>query len=297
MDAFFAEELGLLATLAAEAAVALENARLYEELTRSQEIIRRADRLSALGTLAAGIAHEIRNPLVSIQTFFQLAPDRLNDQEFLTEFLHLTSGEVKRITDLISDLLTFARSPTPSMADVDLNDLIAGVVRLLEPQLRKGPIAVIRDLAADLPPTRADRDQLKQVFLNILLNAIQAIDGEGRITISSREVMHKSQPYCQMQIGDSGGGLAVHRLGLASAVASPRRHSKPGRLAGATRGRDETRHGDAGTGAVGTAAALASLRGGAVVCSRACTVGRAALCTRSWRSCRSTRWARSSTAS
>jgi signal transduction histidine kinase len=212
LDPFFAEELELLGTLAAEAGVALENAQLSEELRRSREIIRRADRLSALGTLAAGIAHEIRNPLVSIQTFFQLAPDRLHDQEFLTEFLRLTSGEVKRITDLISDLLAFARSPSPSMAEVDLNDLIEGVVRLVEPQVRSGQITIRKSLAADLPSTRADRDQLKQVFLNVLLNAMQAMEGGGEITIATTRVTHNGDSYCQVAIADSGAGIPPESL-------------------------------------------------------------------------------------
>jgi signal transduction histidine kinase len=209
---YFATELDLLTTLAAEAAVAMDNARLHQELTRSQEIIRRADRLSALGTLAAGIAHEIRNPLVSIQTFFQLAPHRLQDQEFLTEFLRLTSSEVKRITDLISDLLSFARSPTPSMSKVDLNELLEGVVRLLEPQLRTEQITVEKDLDARLQPVNADRDQLKQVFLNIILNAAQAIDGKGTIRISSRAAAHKGESFCQIEIADSGAGIPADLL-------------------------------------------------------------------------------------
>lgn len=206
LDAFSAEDLDLLGTLSAEAAVALENAKLSEELRRSKEIIRRADRLSALGTLAAGIAHEIRNPLVSIQTFFQLAPQRLNDQEFLTEFLRLTSGEVRRITDLISDLLSFARSPSPSIADVDLNELLEGVVRLLDPQLRTGQITVTQTFGL-VPNTRADRDQLKQVFLNILLNAIQAMDAGGEIRVSTSRVICGGDEYCQVAISDSGRGI------------------------------------------------------------------------------------------
>jgi signal transduction histidine kinase len=207
METFSAEDLDLLATLAAQAAIALENAQLYDELRRSQEIIRRADRLSALGTLAAGIAHEINNPLVAIQTFFQLAPQRLNEHEFFNEFLTLTSEEVKRITRLISELLSFARSPTPSTSDVDLNDLLDGVIRLFEPQLRKGQITVQRDLARDLPVTRGDHDQLKQVFLNILLNAAQAIDGSGTITIATREVTHNGTRFCQVAMSDTGCGI------------------------------------------------------------------------------------------
>lgn len=205
---FYVEELAMLSTVAAEASVAIENARLHEELKRSQDIIRRADRLSALGTLAAGIAHEIRNPLVSIQTFFQLAPQRLHDQEFLTEFLSLTSNEVKRITDLITELLSFARSPVPTTTDVDLNSLVDGVARLIEPQLRKGQIDVVREFAVALPSSRGDRDQLKQVVLNLLLNAVQAMEGGGTIRLTTRAVALRGVRYCQIQIADSGPGIA-----------------------------------------------------------------------------------------
>jgi signal transduction histidine kinase len=211
-DAFVADELDLLGTLAAEASVALENARLYEELTRSQEIIRRADRLSALGTLAAGIAHEIRNPLVSIQTFFQLAPQRLDDQEFLTEFLHLTSTEVKRITDLISDLLSFAKSPTTTTRDVNLNEVLDSVIRLLEPQIRQSRVALRRDLSDDVPPASGDRDQLKQVFLNVALNAIESMPDGGEISFTSRIAHHNGEQFCQVAIRDSGPGIPSHLL-------------------------------------------------------------------------------------
>jgi signal transduction histidine kinase len=212
VDPFFSEDLELLETLASQAAIALENTQLYDELKRSQEIIRRADRLSALGTLAAGIAHEINNPLVSIQTFFQLAPERLSDQEFLTEFLALTSSEVKRITDLISDLLSFARSPSASTAEVELNEMIEGVVRLLDPQLRKACIGVKRTLASDLPCTYGDPDQLKQVFLNVILNACQAMGNGGELTIGSREVIHNGEKFCQVSITDTGTGIPEELL-------------------------------------------------------------------------------------
>jgi signal transduction histidine kinase len=212
VDPYFAEDLELLETLASQAAIALENTQLYDELKRSQEIIRRADRLSALGTLAAGIAHEINNPLVSIQTFFQLAPERLNDQEFLTEFLALTSSEVKRITDLISDLLSFARSPSASTVEVELNEILEEVIRLLDPQLRKACIRVQRSVAPDLPFTHGDPDQLKQVFLNVILNAVQAMENGGELKIASRQVVHNGERYCQISVADTGVGIPEELL-------------------------------------------------------------------------------------
>jgi two-component system NtrC family sensor kinase len=211
---FTAEDLRLLETLAAQAAIALENARLYEELRRSEEIIRRADRLSALGTLAAGIAHEINNPLVAIQTFFQLAPQRLSDREFLTEFLELTAQEVRRITSLIAELLSFARSPSRSVRDVDANEIIDSVVRLLEPQVRKNGVTILKVLRDSISVTRGDHDQLKQVFLNIILNAIQAMEPNGGVvTIETLEVTHNGEKYVQVCVADTGSGIPAEIIG------------------------------------------------------------------------------------
>ena len=152
LEAYTAGDLDLLNVVGTQASIALENARLYGELRKSQEVIQRTGRLSAIGTLAAGIAHEIRNPLVSIQTFFQLAPSRVNDEEFLTSFLKLTEGEVKRICDLITDLLNFARSPTHSLSRLFINEEVEKVLTLLAPQARSQHLTVDLDLGKDLPP-------------------------------------------------------------------------------------------------------------------------------------------------
>jgi two-component system nitrogen regulation sensor histidine kinase GlnL len=209
---FSSGDLELLNTLAAEAAIALENARLYEELKKSQDIIRRADRLSALGTLAAGIAHEIRNPLVSIQTFFQLAPERLHDHEFSTTFLNTTAGEVKRIANLITELLSFARSPTRAFGPTDLNQTVERVLTLLEPEAKKQKLALTRALAPTLPLVRADGDQVKQVLINLVLNAIQATEPGGGVSISSRTVRNGNADLVQLEVRDTGAGIPPEHL-------------------------------------------------------------------------------------
>lgn len=212
LRAFYAEDLDLLETLAAETAVALENARLYEELKKSQDIIRRADRLSALGTLAAGIAHEVRNPLVSIQTFFQLAPDRLHDEEFLTSFLGMTANEVKRISDLITELLSFARSPARMLRDVDINDVVERVATLLEPEAKKHKVAFTRALASNIPFVFGDPDQVKQVLINVVLNAFQATPPGGAVSVTSRTVEHRGVRFGQLEIRDTGTGIPPDKL-------------------------------------------------------------------------------------
>jgi two-component system NtrC family sensor kinase len=205
---FSVADLDLLNTLAAEAAIALDNARLYEELRQSRDIIHRAGRLSALGTLAAGIAHEIRNPLVSIQTFFQLAPERLQDAEFMTSFLRLTEGEVHRISNLISELLNFAKSTKPSLREVVLDDEVERALVLLEPQANKSHVDLQWHRCNEALSVYADVDQMKQVLVNLVLNAIQATPAGGSVTVSTTRISHEGRDWLQVEIADTGSGIS-----------------------------------------------------------------------------------------
>ena len=209
LQAFSAADLQLLGQVAAEASVALQNARLYAELRRSREIITRAGRLSAIGTLAAGIAHEIRNPLVSIQTFFQLAPDRLNDEEFMTSFLKIAEKEVHRISNLVSDLLTFARSPTAEVREVNVNDVVDRTVKLIEPQARADRVPVRALLSREVPLVLADGDQLVQVCINLAINAVQASPPGSEVVLSTRANVQGGEIVCQIEVRDHGVGMSA----------------------------------------------------------------------------------------
>ena len=207
LEAYTVGDIRHLNRVASETAIALQNARLYEELRRSRAIISRTGRLSAIGNLAAGIAHEIRNPLVSIQTFFQLAPDRLEDEEFMTSFLKLAEAEVRRISDLISELLTFAKSPTAMHRDVDLRDVVERASVLLEPQARSQGVQLALRNDSDEQVVLADPDQIMQVVLNIGLNAVQATTKGGRVSLETRTVLDDGRTYGQIEIRDSGAGI------------------------------------------------------------------------------------------
>ncbi|MGH9420306.1 MAG: sensor histidine kinase, partial [Thermoanaerobaculia bacterium] len=181
---FASGEIEQLNVVADQASIAFENARLYEELRKSRAIIDRASRLSSIGILAAGIAHEIRNPLVSIHTFFQMAPDHFGDEEFMTSFLGLAGEEVQRISTLIDDLLTFARSPSATVTEVDLGDIVDRTLALLAPQARKQRLEIRRSAPEGLPLVLADSDQVLQVIINLVLNAIQATPEGGNVQIN-----------------------------------------------------------------------------------------------------------------
>ena len=202
------EDFRFLSLLANEAAIALENARLYEELKRSQELLARSDRLAAVGTLAAGIAHEIRNPLVSIHTFTQLLPERLDDPEFRTTFLQIANTEVARVSDLVNNLMTFAR-PSPSVIrEVDLNAVLEQIVLLLGGQAKKAGISLTVSPSPHLPSVRADEGQVKQVFMNLLLNALQATPAGGTVGLATQALRGQGgKEYCRVEVRDTGAGI------------------------------------------------------------------------------------------
>jgi signal transduction histidine kinase len=210
------EDLELLSTLANQAAIAIENARLYENLKQSQDTLRRADRLSSLGLLTAGLAHEIRNPLVAIRTFTQLLPERYEDAEFREGFQGLALKEVDRICGLINDLLSFARPSKPNVAQEDMNDVVEGIARILESQAKEKAVEISRDFGADLPKVWIDREQMKQVFMNLILNAIQAMKGGGSIYVSTRQITKseagQSARFVQVEVRDTGVGIPEDNL-------------------------------------------------------------------------------------
>lgn len=207
-DIFSREDLQLLSTLGAEVAVALENARLYEELRNSQIMLARTDRLAAVGTLASGIAHEIRNPLVAVQTFIQLLPEQIDDPEFRTMFLELTNSELARVSTLINDLMAFARPSPASLDEVNLNELAEHIVRLLAGQAKKRDITLTTRLSPEVPPCVVDQGQIKQVLMNLLMNALQATSAGGTVTLSTsllREAGRRA--WCLVEVQDTGSGI------------------------------------------------------------------------------------------
>ena len=212
-DIYSHEDLELLNTLANQTAIAIENATLYEDLKKSKSYLRRADRLASLGTLTAGLAHEIRNPLVAIKTFTQLFPERLDDEEFRNHFLNIASGEVDRISSLVNELLDFARPSVPKLELEDVNSVLDGMILLLSTESNKKQIQVIKNYDKELLPISIDREQIKQVFLNILLNAIEATPEHGTITVRTRYFMKPGgKPYAQIECTDTGCGIPSEQL-------------------------------------------------------------------------------------
>jgi signal transduction histidine kinase len=207
------EDIELLTTMSNQATVSLENARLYEDLYRAKVQMQRADRLASLGTLTAGLAHEIRNPLVAIKTFTQLLPERFDDSEFREHFLSVTAGEVDRIASLVTELLDFARPSQPKLNREDLNQIVEKMMLLVDTESHKKNVQIVKDFNDFLPPVVLDREQIKQVLLNVLLNAVDATPEDGTIFVETAPIKKNgSLDYVQIVIKDTGRGIPAEDL-------------------------------------------------------------------------------------
>jgi signal transduction histidine kinase len=209
-----AEDIHLLTTLGQNAAIALDNALLYEDLKRSQKLIQRADRLRSLEIIAGGFAHEIRNPLTSIKTFIELAPLRRDDAYFMDEFSSVVKDDVSRIERLIHEILGYARYMEPKFGEENINDIVMSCILFMQVKAEKEGIHISQDLADNLPTMRLDRQQIKQAFLNLFLNAMDAITAAGgRIRVTTR-LLNKPNgcPRVHIEIADNGSGISSNDL-------------------------------------------------------------------------------------
>ena len=207
-EPFSIEDVETLTILSQQLATTLRNARLAADLEQSREVIARSERLSAIGTLAAGLAHEIRNPLVSIRTFTQLLPERLDDPEFRSRFLDLTLSEVDRICALVNELLAFARPAPAALEPVDLTASVERLCLLLASQAKNRGVALSMTPSPTDVVVVADEDQIKQVVMNVVLNAVQACADGGRVRVSCYATETPDGRMGCVEVVDDGCGIA-----------------------------------------------------------------------------------------
>ncbi|MEM3434257.1 MAG: ATP-binding protein, partial [Candidatus Methanomethyliaceae archaeon] len=149
--------------------------------------VRRVERLATVGTLAAGLAHEIKNPLVSLKTFAQLLPTKYDDPEFRDSFSLIATSEIERINTLVEQLLRFARPPKPIPIPIDVHEPLEQTLSLLASEFSRSQVVVRRNFHPSPLIVNGDSEQLKQVFMNVLLNALEALSpkGGGLIEVST----------------------------------------------------------------------------------------------------------------
>ena len=214
LDGQFDEnDLWLLNYMAGSVAIALENARLYTELSdfareleKSQAQLVQAEKLAAMGRLAASIAHEINNPLQAIHNCLHLTLKKPLNEEKKKRYLGMAQEEVERLITIVQRMLEFYRPSKEGMAPTDVHTIIENVLTLSSKRLQHDKITVTKKLASDLPPVNAVRDQLKQVFLNLLINAVEAMPQGGELRIETKLSMDGDG--LSVALTDTGVGLS-----------------------------------------------------------------------------------------
>jgi two-component system NtrC family sensor kinase len=222
-EEFSKEDEQLAVTLAGQAAVAIENASLYEQLTRSfeelqqsQDLLVRQEKLASLGRLAAGVAHELNNPLSAVAGFAEALQRHVSegacgdDRRFgdCREYLGMIQSEVGRAAAIVRRLLDFARQREPAFGPVDVGQVMREAVAFVERQARLANRQIRMEPIGDGTIVRGDSQMLHQVLLNLLTNALDAVEGGGEITVTARRAPTGGQPGDQAsrQLGNQAPG-------------------------------------------------------------------------------------------
>jgi two-component system sensor histidine kinase AtoS len=175
------------------------------ELKALEERLRQADRLAALGTLSAGLAHEIKNPLSAIKTFVQLLPQKMGLPSFMEKFNVTVPREIDRINHLVEDLLELTRRRVRPLVALKVNDLILQVIDLHGEDIKKRQITLQDHLDRRIPPVHGDAETLYRAFSNLIINAIQAMPNGGTLSISSK--LDSSLSSVEITFQDTGIGM------------------------------------------------------------------------------------------
>jgi len=214
----------LLAIVANWTGVALERSLLYRRLEvafsearDAQRRLLQAEKQSAIGRLAAGLAHEIGTPLNVISGRAEMLQEELAGNPRATQALHTIVSQIDRITGLVGEMLDFAREHTPARGLESLNGIVSAVVELLQRSFQRSGIEVRADIPRDLPQVRVNRNQMQQVFLNLLINSVDAVvmdperssKGLGHILVHAEAV---SRNLVQVRIEDDGHGIEPAHL-------------------------------------------------------------------------------------
>ena len=208
---FSEEEIRLLDAFASLCAIAIENARRYEAVMQAEENIRRSDRLSTLGVLSAEIAHEIRNPVSIIS---MLVHSLLEDDAVVPERrkdLHIIADKLEKISRIVSQVLNFSKQEGRRLEQTSVHDVLEDLFFLLAHTCAARKIEILKHFSPHLPEILIDRSQLEQVFMNLFLNAIQAMPHGGFLSVKTT-VKRTLPQVIEVVVSDTGNGISPEVL-------------------------------------------------------------------------------------
>jgi PAS domain S-box-containing protein len=214
-------DVALLSSMAQPAAIAIENAQLYKDLQGQMDILQRTQaqlirsaKLAAIGELAAGVAHEINNPLTSIMGFTRLLLQKMDDDDPMKEDLQIVDREAARTKAIVRGLLDFARQREPRLESADVNEIVRTTMTLVHHQAKGTGVIIRESFDETLPLVSLDANQIEQVFLNIVTNAIQAMPegGELKVLTAYRPHAVDGTDCVAVEFHDTGTGIAEENL-------------------------------------------------------------------------------------
>lgn len=187
---------------------------MLKNLAKSQDELVRSEKLISLGRLSAGMAHEIRNPLNAMKGAVALLQRRRPEDPLIVEYTRLIAEEIDRLNVFVTEFLYFARQSPPRLEATDLNRLVLMTQRLFTEQAQNKGVRFHNRLSAELPPVPADANQVEQVLVNVLINALDALPDGGDITFSTAVVSEgdAADPAVRLEIRDNGAGIPPAEL-------------------------------------------------------------------------------------
>lgn len=206
---FSNEEIQSFVTLAELSAIAIHKAKILQDNEELEGSLRQNERLSALGLLAAEVAHEIRNPLTVMNMLFHSLDLQFPDNDPRNEDARILIEKMGGLNQTVERILKFAKNSEPKFRKVDINKVLEDLFQLLRLKFKSQNIELIERLEENLPPLNADALQIEQAFLNILLNATQSMPNGGSLIVVSQQRHHASTPCIDIEFTDSGVGMDI----------------------------------------------------------------------------------------
>ena len=208
---FSNDEIHIATALAELSALAIEKARLLERIVESEELLRQNEKLSALGLLAGEVAHEIRNPLTVLKMLYHSLELEFPEDDPRAEDVRIMGEKMDHLNTIVEQILTFARNAEPSLKPTDINKLIDDLRILVRRKMAQQNVELEIQLEDNLPTVKADGPQFSQVFLNLTLNALEAMPNGGSLTIESRTIqLNKGvtvPTHVRIEFRDTGCGM------------------------------------------------------------------------------------------